>query len=89
MDIFGFQEVRLEVGTKRRKGKRKKMHGRTHSQITYLASQLQGYQFVFQPAMVYVEKINERKEEGLAVFSRHPIISSNYRLLSRSECLIK
>lgn len=92
VDIFGFQEVRLEVGSKikqKKKGKRKKQSVPTRSQMTDLASQLQGYQFVFQPAMLYMEKLLERKEEGLAIFSLYPIISSDYRLLSRFVIIIR
>ena len=33
--------------------------------------------------MLYMEKPLERKEEGVAIFSHYPIISSSYRLLSR------
>lgn len=86
MDIFGFQEVRLEVGTKvrtKKKGKKKNQSVPTRSQVADLVSQLQGYQYVFQPAMLYMEKILDRKEEGLVIFSRYSIIYSDYILLPR------
>ena len=91
LDVIGFQEVRLEVGTKggQETGESKSKVS-TVSQNTFLAKKLQGYQFVFQPAMLYMEQPLERKEEGLAVFSRYPIVSSDYRLLSRlffSPCM--
>lgn len=40
-------------------------------------------QYVFQPAMLYMERIDTRTEEGLVVFSRHPILSSDYIFLYR------
>ena len=40
-------------------------------------------QYVFQPAMLYMERIDVRTEEGVAVFSKHPIIHSDYTLLYR------
>ena len=83
-DVFGFQEVRLEVATKMgKKQKYNKKSVSTRSQVFHLAKHLHGYQFVYQPAMLYMEKYLERKEEGLAIFSRYPIISSDYRLLYR------
>ena len=44
-----------------------------------------GYQFVYQPAMSYFdpEKPFERVEEGVAIFSVHPIVSTQYLLLPR------
>ena len=39
-------------------------------------------QFVYQPAMMYISN-GKIEHEGLAVFSRYPIISSDYKLLSR------
>ena len=85
--MFGFQEVRLEVGNpgsaKSHKKRQRKTSAstRTLSQVSDLARGLPGYHFVYQPAMLYMEKFQERKEEGLAVFSRYPIVTSHYKLL--------
>ena len=68
----------MEVGSRHGKKKQPAL-----SQTTFLANALKDYQFVFQPAMLYMEKPLERKEEGVAIFSHYPIISSSYRLLSR------
>jgi len=40
-------------------------------------------QYVFQPAMLFMHDVSERKEEGVAIFSRYPILSSDYILLYR------
>lgn len=89
--MFGFQEVRLEVANpsqarshKKRRRSKTFASSVTQSQISDLADGLPGYHFVYQPAMLYMEKFQERKEEGLAVFSRYPIIASNYKLLFKS-----
>ncbi|TYZ66268.1 hypothetical protein PybrP1_005419 [[Pythium] brassicae (nom. inval.)] len=75
-DIVGFQEVRYdsELGG-----------AGEHAQVQHLARRLPGYQFVYQPAMGYLNKNQpyERIEEGPAVFSKHPIVHSDYLLLSR------
>ena len=80
VDVLGLQEVRLEVpiavhDAERPRSKRKRS---ALSQISQIASSLPEYHFVYQPAMLYTE---EMVEEGLAIFSRYPILSSDYRLL--------
>ena len=79
IDIIGFQEVRLEVfhHTKTKKS------SRTKPQVSHLTKYLTGYQYVYQPAMLYTDRLPERSEEGVAVFSRYPILSSDYILLYR------
>lgn len=87
------------------------MLAQPHSQIAHLASHLPGYQFVHNPAQVYLDRdalqasvsssgvggdgradgsssvivdSSHRDEEGPAIFSRWPIIASDYILLSRN-----
>eukprot|EP01147_Barroeca_monosierra_P008534 gene8534-981_t len=43
------------------------------------------YHFVFQPAMSYPEKIFQRVEEGVAVFSKYPIVHVEEHLLFRDR----
>ncbi|KAF1329608.1 Rxlr-like protein, partial [Globisporangium splendens] len=75
-DIIGFQEVRYDgvFGG-----------GGNHAQVQHLADRLPGYQYVYQPAMSYLNAHSpyERIEEGPAVFSKHPIVQTDYLLLSR------
>ena len=73
--IVGLQEVRYDstiVGNS--------------SQIEHVTSRLPGYQFVYQPAMLYHNRDGadplERVEEGPAIISRWPIVSTDYALLS-------
>ncbi|CAI5710312.1 unnamed protein product [Peronospora effusa] len=75
-DIIGFQEVRYD-GVFGEPG--------NHGQVKHLADRLPGYQYVYQAAMSYLNsrKPYERIEEGPAIFSKHPIISTDYLLLSR------
>ncbi|XP_038070934.1 uncharacterized protein LOC119739884 [Patiria miniata] len=73
-DIIGFQEVRFDV------------NGGGHlgpCQVQQLANHLPQYQFVYQPAVNYVPDSFDRAEEGLAIFSLHPILSHDFILLSR------
>lgn len=84
VDVLGLQEVRLEVpiavhDAERPRSKRKRS---ALSQISQIASSLPEYHFVYQPAMLYTE---EMVEEGLAIFSRYPILSSDYRLLFKND----
>ncbi|GMF28144.1 unnamed protein product [Phytophthora lilii] len=74
--IIGFQEVRYdgvfgELGN--------------HAQVKHLADRLPGYQYVYQAAMSYLNSRvpYERIEEGPAIFSKYPIVSTDYLLLSR------
>ena len=51
-----------------------------HAQISHLASLLPEYQYVYQPATVYfhADTYPSHDEEGCAVFSKHPIVHSDY-----------
>lgn len=75
-DIIGFQEVRYD-GVFGEPG--------NHAQVKHLADRIPGYQFVYQAAMSYLNSRNpyERIEEGPAIFSKYPIVSTDYLLLSR------
>lgn len=54
-----------------------------HSQIRTLVSNLPDYPYyVYQPADIYM-KDGKRVEEGMMIFSKYPILSCDYRLLSR------
>ena len=76
--------MRLEVTTPPyMPARREDMVTVTRCQACDFAQLLPDYQFVYQPAMLYMEHLMERKEEGLAVFSRYPILSSDYTLLHR------
>ncbi|PIK49474.1 hypothetical protein BSL78_13667 [Apostichopus japonicus] len=72
-DVIAFQEVRFDFS--------KLING--PSQIDHLREYLPLYQFVFQPAMSFPKDFVGRIEEGLAIFSRYPIKSHDYILLSR------
>eukprot|EP00117_Sycon_ciliatum_P047877 scpid57490/ scgid0890/ len=72
--IIAFQEVRFDYGRGGHLGP---------SQVDHLSAELKGFQFVFQAAMTYPEGIHGRVEEGPAVFSAFPIISSDYIFLPR------
>jgi hypothetical protein len=74
--IIGFQEVRS-----------RKISHFSHSryQVADLEEILPGYEFVFQPAMMFKEESSGKPElvhEGLAIFSRLPVISSDFLKLS-------
>jgi endonuclease/exonuclease/phosphatase family metal-dependent hydrolase len=66
------------------------MRTHPHAQIAHLASHLPGYQFVYQPGQLYLDKNGwgkegpHKDEEGPAIFSRWPIVGSDYLLLSRN-----
>uniref|UniRef100_M4BRT5 Endonuclease/exonuclease/phosphatase domain-containing protein n=1 Tax=Hyaloperonospora arabidopsidis (strain Emoy2) TaxID=559515 RepID=M4BRT5_HYAAE len=74
--IIGFQEVRYD-GVFGDPG--------NHAQVKHLADRLPGYQYVYQAAMSYLNSgmPYERIEEGPAIFSRFPILATDYLLLSR------
>uniref|UniRef100_H3GRQ5 Endonuclease/exonuclease/phosphatase domain-containing protein n=1 Tax=Phytophthora ramorum TaxID=164328 RepID=H3GRQ5_PHYRM len=74
--IVGFQEVRFD-GVFGEPG--------NHAQVKHLADRLPGYQYVYQAAMSYLNSRTpyERIEEGPAIFSKYPIVSTDYLLLSR------
>ncbi|KAJ0403078.1 hypothetical protein P43SY_009145 [Pythium insidiosum] len=75
-DVVGFQEVRYDsvLG-----------EDGQHAQIEHLSQRLPEYQFVYQAAMSYINDRTpyERIEEGPAIFSKHPVVSTDYLLLSR------
>lgn len=84
VDIIGFQEVRLEVFHQAQKGASYSWRGQTtQAQVSQLSKYLPGFQYVYQPAMLYTNRLPERSEEGVAIFSRYPILSSDYILLYR------
>ena len=89
-DIIGFQEVRLEVFHQRQSRSTTQRKGfATQPQVSQLAKYLPGFQYVYQPAMLYTDRLPERSEEGLAIFSRYPILSSDYILLYRYRICCK
>lgn len=75
-NIVGFQEVRYD-GTFGGRG--------NHAQVQHLAKRLPGFQYVYQPAMSYLNERSpyERIEEGPAIFSKFPIVETDFLLLSR------
>jgi endonuclease/exonuclease/phosphatase family metal-dependent hydrolase len=72
--IVGFQEVRA---------KRLAHDTASRFQVDDLASMLPGYQFVSRPAMTFQEGGQELHSEGVAIFSRFPIIESSVLELSQ------
>ncbi|XP_060072528.1 uncharacterized protein LOC132552378 [Ylistrum balloti] len=76
-DIIGFQEVRYEYSKGGQLGP---------NQVQHLADMLEGYQFVFQPGQLQPNSLYEgRTEEGVAIFSKYPIMSVNHLLLFRNR----
>ncbi|XP_041369263.1 uncharacterized protein LOC121383350 [Gigantopelta aegis] len=76
-DIIVFQEVRFETGRGGKLGP---------SQVQHLSKMLPAYQFVYHPAQVMDTSLkNGRTEEGLAIFSRYPIIHHDFILLFRNQ----
>lgn len=57
-----------------------------HAQIAHLASLLPEYQYVYQPGTVYfhADTYPSHDEEGCAVFSKYPIVHSDYLVGFRS-----
>ena len=80
-DIIAFQEVRYTHQ------KNYRTTAETH-QIDDLAQGLKEYQYVYQPAMTYLtnsyDPHSDWTDEGIAIFSKHPIIESSYIKLSRN-----
>ncbi|XP_070539900.1 uncharacterized protein [Ptychodera flava] len=74
-DIVGLQEVRFALGKGGDLGP---------CQLHHLVKAMPNHQFLYQPAMTYVEDIFGRTEEGLAIFSRFPISSHDFILLPRN-----
>lgn len=78
-DIIGFQEVRSRKYSSAKKGR---------FQIADLTNLLPGFDFVYQPAMMFRESAHGMEElvhEGLAIFSKLPILSTDYIPLSRDQ----
>ncbi|OQR92249.1 hypothetical protein ACHHYP_03901 [Achlya hypogyna] len=78
-DIIGFQEVRIDATFGPRGG---------HAQIQHLMERLgkDAYpHYVYRGAMSYLNDRDplEHIEEGPAIASRHPIVHTDYKLLSR------
>ncbi|BFZ01455.1 hypothetical protein BsWGS_04493 [Bradybaena similaris] len=76
-DIVAFQEVRLETPLGGRLGP---------CQMDHLMSLMPQYQFVYQPAQLQRNSLDQgRTEEGVAIFSKYPIIQHDYLLLFRNQ----
>lgn len=73
------QEVRLDASLQT------DQHSQ-YSQVEHLADLLPEYQFVYQPAHFYEHslRLGTRDEEGLAIFSRFPIVHTSYLLASHN-----
>ena len=90
-DIVGFQEVRYDSDTFTDGG----AHGNSpsHFQLKHILNHLKDpdtgeniYQYyVWQPSMLYFnpQNLQERVEEGAAIISKYPIVSTDYLLLPR------
>jgi len=87
-DIIGFQEVRSikSSATKTSTSSEELLAPRPgpphRHQVQDLAKILPGFQYVFEPAMMF-EQGGELHQEGLAIFSRYPIVQTEYLKLSR------
>lgn len=57
-----------------------------YSQIDHLTTMMPGYQYVFQPAHYFTHAAAslQRDEEGVGVFSKYPIVDTEYLLLSQN-----
>ena len=53
------------------------------NQVEHLAKILKKYQFVYQPAQIQTSNLPKRVEEGVAFFSKYPIIDHDFLLLTR------
>ena len=76
-DIIGFQEVRFDGGVVAEGGP---------YQMKHLIDRLPEYtHYVWQPAHLYFDpqNLHSRVEEGAAIFSKFPILSTDYLLLPR------
>ena len=76
-DIIGFQEVRFDSGVVAEDGPYEMKH---------LIDRLPKYtHYVWQPAHSYFDpqNLHSRVEEGAAIFSKFPILSTDYLLLPR------
>ncbi|XP_072177383.1 uncharacterized protein [Diadema setosum] len=75
-DIIGMQEVRYSHEYSDFPGP---------CQVAQLAEHLMNYQYIYQPAVNHWQGHLGRSEEGLAIFSKHPILSQGFILLPRNK----
>lgn len=76
-DVIGFQEVRA---------RKVSPHNQSRSQVFELAKLLgPGYQFEYRPSMEFAESSSEYVHEGLAIFSKFPILETASLALSRDS----
>lgn len=79
-EIIGFEEVRFSNQDQTIYPSQKSIH-----QIDDLSNSLRGYQYVFQPAMTYLHRERiQHDDEGVAIFSRSPILESDFVLFTRN-----
>jgi endonuclease/exonuclease/phosphatase family metal-dependent hydrolase len=79
VDIIGIQEVRLD--------EERLFDLHQIDLLKYHLAELGFYYFVYQPAMSYINsfmRIPSRSEEGLAIFSRYPIVNTDHIMLTRN-----
>ena len=76
-DVIGLQEVRVAWHAPTRKT------AQTRSQVAALAAMLPGWQYLWVPAMSFQEGETEYHAEGLAIFSRLPVVDASFIRLSR------
>ncbi|KAL5022452.1 hypothetical protein ScPMuIL_001607 [Solemya velum] len=77
VDVVAFQEVRYEFPKGGELGP---------NQAQHLADLLPGYQYIFQPGQLHPNSVYDgRTEEGVAIYSRFPIIEHDYILLFRNR----
>ncbi|KAK2143505.1 hypothetical protein LSH36_837g01037 [Paralvinella palmiformis] len=74
-DVITFQEVRFQDDRGGHLGP---------NQLDHLSDLLPGYQFVYQPAQVQSDQLPGLTVEGVAIFSRHPIMYRSALMLSRN-----
>lgn len=78
-DVIGFQEVRYDQSATPFRDR--------YFQVSHLAELLPEYQYVYQPAMVYLEHGDPpgHVDEGVAIFSTLPIVETSHLRLSRDR----
>jgi hypothetical protein len=70
--VIGFQEVRAARHSALR------VQPEARSQVSALAAMLPGWQYVWVPAMSFMEGETEYHSEGLAIFSRFPMVDMSF-----------
>lgn len=78
IDVVAFQEVRLT------NHEYPSNTSKSGSQVRDLSDRLPNYQFVYQTGMLYQHGSDEVSAEGVAIFSRYPILSHGFKYLSRN-----